>query len=509
MNARQSYKSLVKKSIAKPYIPKISFQLHQSILDNFIHTANKEIEHHNNLAPSNKRHKLTEAHRSLMQALYHEAVNQFNLRLSLFENTELSPLPHQIGYPIRINTNNKDLAFRLSRSNPRAPSTIYRRIKRLMECGAITGKLNHGVNANYDLFIHPELILLWDADDSDYIPESGFLKNRKAVIYDQEKANCKPSKVYVSFRKNKKIIDTHSPFVNNAPSESGEVSENIELADFHSSRKTFLKTPEAGQLGLKKGLWGKRTETPPEDTLPGGAGEFTSNNYAVDNAQKRALTAAEYIYKYSVWLLWNANPEEDNQYLPDHLRTLYGGKLWNDKKIHKPEEVQTIRYLANSYFCNDTSLSGLERQIENMQCRLKIAADYLNRQNYFREGKWFVSPSKFFAQDNKNGFIGTFKWVSQAKEWKDRKKKHESYRKGLLQCVNRFLTNPTLDEYTKQLNHIRRTIPHLEQEFAQRISKTPMGKPAKSKQSDSSFQNLLFQMRECRIKKQPFVIINS
>ncbi|RCW29685.1 hypothetical protein [Marinilabilia salmonicolor] len=506
MNSLQKYKPLAKKSIAKPYIKRESFQIHQQILDNFIFHSNREIDEHNRNFPETRRQKLTEAHRSLLQQLYFEAVSQFELKLSLFENTELSPLAVTIGNPVRINTNNKDLAYRLSRSTPRAASTIYRRLERLKECGAITSKITHGVQANYDVYVNPELILLWDAEDPDYFPTSKFLKGGNSALYLKDKAKCKPSKLSVSFRKNKKIIPVNSQSVDNS-NESGFATGN-EMPDSKTDKKTLLETPEVvlpADPALSAGF-PERAAVQNFDK-PGGGRDYV--NQSESNARKRSLLAAEYLYKYAVWLLWNADPNQDNQLLPEHLKTLYGGQLWNGRRIHRPEEKQTIEYLAANFFCHDTSPKALELQIENLRNRLVMASGYLRKKEYYLTGQWFVSPSMFFHKDNPNGLVGTFKWVTQKKEWQDRKAKQKSDRKKLLQCVEDYLQNPTIENYTRQLNSVRRSIPYMETEFIQRVSSCPMGATPAKEKSDERFLSMLDEIKQLRNTKQPFVIVNA
>jgi hypothetical protein len=507
MKAQQKYQLLTKKSIERPYIRRDSFQLHQIILDNFIHKANKEVEAHNQEHPEARRYPLTEAHRSLMEEIYFEAVSQYEMRLSLFENTDLAPLPLVLGHPVRVNTNNKDLAYRLSRSAPRAASTIYRRLERIRECGGIVGKLNHGTKANYDLYINPELILLWDANDADYHPSSVFLKGGDSAVYLPRHAKCKPSKGSISYGKNKKTIAVHSSVVDNSTVKNLTSSEHEKMLS-PDGVKTFLKTPEAvATPASPAGSFSETEEDRAEkDTQAGGAKNPLP--FGDESAQKRAFTAAEYLYKYAVWLLWGAEPDKDNTNLPHHLRTLYGGNLWDGQKIHRPEEVRAITYLATRYFCHDTSPVALERQVENMQHRLRLSLQYLQKQNYYRNGQWYVTPTQFFDQDNKKGFVGTYRWISQAQEWKERKQKQSSYRKRMLNHLERYLQNPTLEEYTRQLSAIKKAVPHLEAEFIQRATNAPMGKPIGKKQAGDGFQEILRQMRECRLSKQPFVLVN-
>jgi hypothetical protein len=506
MNSLQKYKPLARKSIVRPYIKRESFQLHQQILDNFIFYTNRKIDEQNRNFPEARRKKLTEAHRSLLQQLYFEAVSQFELKLSLFENTELSPLPVPVGSPVRINTNNKDLAYRLSRSTPRAASTVYRRLERLKECGAIVSKITHGVKANYDLYINPELILLWDAEDPDYSPTSKFLKGQKSALYLKEKAKCKPSKVSVSFRKNKKIMPVNSPGVDNPELSLSEKAN--EMRDLINPKKTLLKTPEVGQsAGPERSECSLEGAAVQNFDEPGGARDYV--NQGESNARKRSLLAAEYLYKYAVWLLWNADPQQDNLLLPDHLKTLYGGQLWNGRKIHRPEEKQTIEYLAANYFCHDTSPKALEAQLENLRNRLLMASGYLRKKEYYLTGQWFVSPSMFFHKDNPNGLMGTFRWITQKKMWQDRKTKQKTDRKKLLQCVDDYLQKPTIENYTRQLSSVRRCIPYLETEFIQRVSSCPMGTKRTAEKGNEHFLSMLEEIRQLRSTNQPFVLVNA
>ncbi|PWD98816.1 hypothetical protein [Marinilabilia rubra] len=506
MKPHQKYKPLAKISIARPYIKRESFQVHQQILDNYIFSTNKAIEQHNQKFPGRKRQKLTEAHRSLLQQIYFEAVSQFELRLSLFESTELSPLPIKAGDPVMVNTNNKDLAYRLSRSTPRAASTIYRRLERLKECGAILSKINHGVQANYDLYINPDLILLWDAANPAYHPTSKFLKGGNTARYLKDKSNCKPSKVSVSFRKNKKTIPVNSEGVDN--SSSDRPTPGNEMPDSKTEKKTLLETPEVDPTAAADlpSYSSQRDEAQNFDNQ-GARRDYV--NQTTDNARKRSTLAAEYLYKYAVWLLWQGNPEKDNQHLPQHLKTRYGGKLWNDRKIHRPEEQQTIEYLATNYFCHDTSPGALQLQIENLQHRLRMVSGYLRRKEYYLNGQWFVSPSMFFDKSNPNGMSGTFKWVNQKRMWQERKKRLADGRKRLLQCVENYLQNPTIENYSRQLSSVRRSIPFLEAEFIQRITNRPMGEASEKGGSNQGFLSMLDEIHTLRKTNQPFIIVNA
>jgi hypothetical protein len=511
MISTQSYERQNKKSIARPFIRRDCFMLHQSILDNFITVTNREIKAHNDAHPEAKRQKLTEAHRALMQQVYFEAVDQYAMQLELFANSDIAPDALPIGNPVRVNTNNKDLAYRLSRSAMRTESTIYRRLQRLKECGAIVSKLNHGTTANYDLYINPDLILLWDAEDENYHPTSKFLKGGESAAYIDKHAKRKPSKEYIPFRKNKKTIAVTSPETVENPLQPLTGAEQIKMCALPPvDRATvFERTPEArvGTVDESRANGEAKREAREKDTQAGGAATNYVNQTA-QNAQNRSVIAAEYLYKYAVWLLWGADADADNQLLPHHLRTTYGGKLWDGKKIHRPEELQTIRYLAAQYFSSDTSPVGLERQLQNMQNRLRIAADYLNRQPYYMQGQWFVTPSMFFDQNNRNGFVGTYKWITQAREWKERKTKQAGYRKRMLKHLEAYLAQPTVENFNRQLNAVRRAAPSLEAEFVQRVTNAPMGKATTKVKAGSAFQDMLKQVRECRLAKQEFQVVN-
>jgi DNA-binding FrmR family transcriptional regulator len=511
MISLQNYETQSKKSIARPFIRRDCFMLHQSILDNFIALANKEVKAHNNANPTAKRQKLTEAHRSLLQQIYFEAVDQYAMQLELFANSDIAPDALPIGNAVRVNTNNKDLAYRLSRSAPRVASTIFRRLERLKECGAIVSKLNHGTTANYDLYINPDLILLWDAEDENYNPTSKFLKGGESAPYLDKIAKRKPSKEYFPKGKNKRTIAvTSTDNVDNPlqPLAGADRSKMCALPPVERAMSSE-RTPEAivhgvGEDGAK--AEGKK-EAREKDTQAGGvAANYV--NHETQNAHNLSLVAAEYLYKYAVWLLWGADADKDNQFLPSHLRTMYGGNLWEGKKIHRPEELFTIRYLAAQYFSSDTSPVGLERQVQNMQNRLRIAHDYLNRQPYYMTGQWFVTPSMFFDQNNRNGFVGTYKWVTQAREWKEQKAKRSDYRKRMLKHLEAYLANPSVENFTRQLSAVKKAAPTLEAEFVQRATNAPMGKAVTKTKAGDGFQNMLKQVRECRLAKQEFQIVN-
>ncbi len=112
-----------------------------------------------------------------------------------------------------------------------------------------------------------------------------------------------------------------------------------------------------------------------------------------------------------------------------------------------------------------------------MQNRILMASVFLGPQDYYKNGQWFVTPTMFFDQNNRNGFIGTYKWLSMAKEWKERKAKQTDYRKRMLKHLERYLSEPSFENYTRQLNAVRRAVPQLEAEFMQRFTASPMGKP--------------------------------
>ena len=51
-------------------------------------------------------------------------------------------------------------------------STIHRYIVRMIKAGVIKEKVYHGNQNDFELFINPELLLIADLDNPDYIPTS-------------------------------------------------------------------------------------------------------------------------------------------------------------------------------------------------------------------------------------------------------------------------------------------------------------------------------------------------
>lgn len=452
------------KSIVCPIIRQDFFIFNTLLVDNFIHRVNTEIKAHNKVCtPDQKRQKVRDIHRELFIKILFEARKQLERNAKMVLTTEtMYPAPMQVGEPLKISTNNAILAVALGKACNTAKSTIYRRLQRLKECNFFVSITNaegeeiksvfHGTRSDYDLFINPDLLILFDAANANFAPETPRLLNPKSKnAFASKIAKCNLlHHVPYHCENNKTIIHPNQP--NNESAEMlGEDTMPVEIPCVNNSSDSS-QTPEMRGSGSYS------------DIQPGGAWANYVNHQWGPHIM-RSFIAAKEVYGFAIELLWDGNSMDDNKHLPFEHRTVCGGKLWGNNVIIRAEEEKTIIYLMTHYFQKDTSPQALSQQINNIKGKLVMARRNLMKKDYYLNGKWFVTPSQYFEVGNDNGFTGTHKWFANQLEFEKKRTRTSENRKKFYKAVNQYLNNPDIQEFNKQLAYIQKNLPHMETEF--------------------------------------------
>jgi len=267
-----------------------------------------------------------------------------------------------------LQTNNKQLS-RLVKCSPRS---IQRHIARLRLAGIITHKTYHGSNANYELLINPEILL---------IKQKLTVENTKQKL-SERLATAPRITLPATDSKHRKTICPHTYSCN-----TSNIKNNILIAVDKSERCSLSLTGECS---------GDITGNP-----AGNAGEIVP--------KKNMEEAGEIVSR--------AENSGDRNVPPDAARdnslTLYSGLFWmmarnllykhTDLTVH---QVSIAKKLIYGLY-NQVSTEHLGKAHDQYIQRIALVDKYLLKD----PGKRYVPlPYLYFDTRNPHGFAGTKKW---------------------------------------------------------------------------------------------------
>lgn len=483
------------KSIQCPIIRQDFFIFNIRVVDNYIDMKNKEIEAFNEerTPEQKKKQPIRPSHRALFLTVLKEARKQLEFRAKMVLNSgTMLPCPVSANEPIKFSTNNRFLALATAPSCEHVKSTIYRQLTRLKEYGFFSkvqtpdgrtlSSVFHGTKSDYDLFINPNLLIIFDAANSNYTPAIPSLLNKQSQkAFANKIAKCNVLDNDSSHREKNKIINPNITIQSDSVENQQQTENPVTIPCLNPSQDNS-QTPEKRGNGVSY-----------SDGWPGGAANYVNKMWSP--SQKRAFWAALEFYQYTLARLYDADPVADNRGLPLEHRTAFGGKLWNGRVVVMAEERRTLYYLMDNYFHQDRSYEGLTRQLVALKTRIEMAKMNLLKKSYYLNGEWFVSPLQYLRKDNQNGFRGTWDWMWKKQDFIIKQERAAKRKDKLNTRINIYIQNPTVDEHNKQLAYIRKNMPYAENEF---IKRTTMMSNAVETQVDSAefVRNLKSELAE-------------
>lgn len=277
-----------------------------------------------------------------------------------------------------LQTNNKQLA-KLVKCSSRS---IQRHILKLQSAGIITNKVFRGSNANYELLINPQILLI-----KERLPVDN-AKNELRQALEQARKNEEKSN-FLPVQKTK-CPDTYSGNTGNI---------NNLLIGVHNSKLSIADEPTGNRTGntgeIVQPFFEKQKKA--EEKNNEITGEIVSRaeksgdkNFAPDPARDNSLN----LYVGCLWLM-------ARNLLYKHTDLTDRQVLIAKKLIHKFYQPVSTDNLSNIH----------QRYVE----RIALAAKYVQKDP---EHRFIPLPYRYFDTNNPNGFTGTKKWHQAYRERK-------------------------------------------------------------------------------------------
>lgn len=304
-----------------------------------------------------------------------------------------------------LQTNNHQLA-KLVKCSVR---TIQRHITRLQSAGIITRKIFHGSNANYELLIKPEILLVKEKLSVEKIEQA--LQNSLEVARQNDLQALNLNGMASNCR--------HTYTCN-----TGKQNNNVIIPVDKSERRSLPLTV----LSLTGDAAGNTA---------GNAGEIvTKKNEDQIFEKKFDKEAGEIVSRAAPSGHGNARPDA----VRDNSLTMYSDLLWmmarNLLYRHTAlteRQVQTARRLIYKLY-EPVSTEHLGKAHSQYVQRIALVDKYVRKD----PAKRFVQlPYLYFDTTNKNGFVGTKKWF-----YDDQKRKQEVQRElTVSRAIQSYLNN--------------------------------------------------------------------
>ena len=294
-----------------------------------------------------------------------------------------------------LETNNPQLAKMVRLSS----RTIQRHIAKLQDVGLITEKIWHGSNANYELFINPEVLCINDrlsVKDSFLRLERERRESSKETenqALEEERTPKCPHTYAGTIRTNRLM--------------------NVEKPAGTTQRSEHPFTGAVGPAGTIAGTTGKI------GALRAGRGADS------EKKEEKEDPARSNILRMYVRLLWN---------MAQNL--LYKGVYLTD------EQIEIGKKLIRKWY-QGVETEQLSKVHKAYRERISLAARYVSKDP---EKRFAQFPFRYFDPENPHGFAGTEKWHKDYK-----KRQREVYLEYLLQNqIQKYINNQKKKAYRRK-----------------------------------------------------------
>lgn len=373
--------------------------------------------------------QLKNVHRQIYYTLVRLSKKNIEINNKLLANSPLKAIENNLAY--KIKTNRKDLS-KFAFNGEKDVSSISLYISRLVDAGVIQSSTWHGAKNDFDLYINPDFLLIYDYSKEKYTPTSPYLieksptENRGAQGGLLLKSEPVPD-VSRLINNSTITIGVEKTFNKSYPEHSGNISGN---------------TP---QTGLKKEENKEEKE------------KSCAKKEKEDRRKTYLRLMARLFYQYMIEM------------------------LFKEHTINPTHATKTIDYIETMYFSGQKFMNGeiTEKGIENLwekqyKPRLDMAASYVKRSNYDMQ---YQFPLHYLSSENTKGFAATKKWkissdnhaavrevvkVANSRKLSDTDKLHN--------MVRLFSKHRNVEYLNICISYVRNTIPQFEKDFKYMIN---------------------------------------
>lgn len=304
---------------------------------------------------------------------------------------------YKYGMPLIVATNRKRLRSRTLKSE----ATVYRLILRLIEAKILLKKINHGVRADFELYLNPDLIPISDLADNSFDAVGYIFSNtQNQLIKEALRSKCTPCSKYKNFLNNKII------------------TKNDQEQEKVSPVETCYKEHVDSTLDNSR-----------EDAI------LTSS---VKNEE-------ELTYEQKLQLAKEKDEQMRRKYAVMFTEEIIE-QLFSDRVIY-PCERDKAYANAYRYFENYYSETPCMLALQEFRCRIDLVRRYLQRNKDFDFSN--IWPASYLDVENyRSGFVMTKQWLRKHKIYKQLQQKQRKIK------TEHDILNYAITKYQKSKNKV-------------------------------------------------------
>ncbi|WP_299183736.1 hypothetical protein [uncultured Aquimarina sp.] len=336
-----------------------------------------------------------------------------------------------------LRTNNAQLS-KLTHASER---TIKRHIKRLLASGILTGKIWHGSNASYELFINPKI--LWIKGVGRVEKSKMTEESQKTISTDNQlntkykSTKCPHTEPYKkTYKRNNRIIAVD--FVDNQDALS--TCEGLGVTDKTTRRSSLPLTSVAltGKKPIKDTKKTRRKDPFEEARRKDAWREDWKNDEEI--LQKRQTGAQNFEVKPTA----EKDKNVPSQATRHAFLSKYALELWQlsqqvlYKDVWLSKRQQNIGLNLVYKWYESVKPLALEKAHRQYKRRIHIVGNYINKDP---DHRFVLLPYQFFNIDNKHGF-------RKSKQWYRKDQEHQRFlqlQRIALREIRRFKRNEQKD----------------------------------------------------------------
>ncbi len=403
----------------------------------------------------------------------------------------------------------------LGRIAKRSMSTVQRYIKRLIDAGVIVKKVNHGPVNNYELYLNPALLAIYNVMQK--VASLQFFETHYQSVKNSLRSICPPftqrtGYLYI------KVLNSVDKAIEKADSSDGSLQDTIpetfllettvkKIGKFEPSEKNRTLTAQNhacknfsrgadGAIGLgnkesgrgsckslaevlqNSGLLPQKSVKSLQDLskVPQKSAESVESPAKVPQKSRKSLQkvcekplsnpgddekrleklklwAAKHIITFALSFLWRT--KDDHSQDNAHKLILYEG-----------ERVKALHYIKDHYFTQCWNDLTLFQELEKYRKRLEKARNYAGNNPGYRA----PAAYRYFHLQNlsKNSFNNTMKFMKTAEQWakingvyKQQFQKEKAETDFFTRSIREFDKNPaSLNHFRYVEKWVRKKAPH-------------------------------------------------
>ena len=294
--------------------------------------------------------------------------------LSLLKSRSIQPIDPKNPPPVRTNN------VQLGKMGNASPRTIQRHIKRLIKANIVIEKKWHGSNSSYELFIHPDILLIRSEqpinNPSNDKKTTNLKSTNRQIVKDYKKTNCPHTDT------------SNNSYINNII---------IAVDNLKSQMSSLPLTKRNESRNATSNILSGYTEEKSAKKLDDAEGKVRKERATIHTSAENSLEnlARPAFLKPYVDALWKLA-----------RNTIYKEHYLTQSQVNQSNELLYLWY-------QPVAEKDIARVHQVYVDRIEIVQKYLEKDP---ENRYVQLPNKYFDPKNKYGFAGTRSWYFKQKE---------------------------------------------------------------------------------------------